>query len=521
AKHRAADQDEVLAAATRQWDDTLGTISVTTPDRALDIMVNRWLPYQTLACRVWARTGFYQSSGAYGFRDQLQDVLALCVARPEIARAHLLRAAGRQFVEGDVQHWWLPETGRGIRTKVSDDRAWLAYAVAHYVKVTGDFALLDEQLPFLAGPRLADHEASAFFLPTVSTRAASLFDHVALALDASSAVGVHGLPLIGTGDWNDGMDAVGEGGKGESIWLGWFLHMALTDFASLAERFQRPEKALEWRKHAAGLGIALDTAGWDGDWYRRAFFDDGTALGSVGNRECRIDSIAQSWSIISGAGSPAHSARAMEALDKYLVRRNDCLVLLFEPPFDKPDRDPGYIKGYPPGIRENGGQYTHAAIWAALAFARQGDGDRAGELLAMLNPIRHSDAPGAADRYKVEPYVIAADVYSHPPHVGRGGWTWYTGSAAWMYRVALEELLGFRIEGSQLHLDPCIPRNWPGFEIAFRNGSARYRIRVENPNGVCRGVVAQTLDGETLLPGSPIALVDDGQGHQLCITLGG
>lgn len=520
AKHRAADQDEVLAAVTRQWDETLGMIEVTTPDRALDIMVNRWLPYQTLACRVWARTGFYQSSGAYGFRDQLQDVLALCVARPDIVRAHVLRAAGRQFAEGDVQHWWLPETGRGIRTRVSDDRAWLAYAVAHYVNATGDIGVLDEQLPFLDGPRLADEQTSAFFLPTTASRTATLFDHAALALDASLAVGVHGLPLIGTGDWNDGMDEIGAGGQGESIWLGWFLHSALSDFAALAERYERPEKARAWRQHAAALRAALDTAGWDGDWYRRAFFDDGTALGSVGDRECRIDSIAQSWSIISGAGAPAHAARAMAALDKYLVRRNDGLVLLFEPPFDKPERDPGYIKGYPPGIRENGGQYTHAALWAALAFARQGDGDRAGELLSMLNPIRHSDSPGATDRYKVEPYVIAADVYSHPPHVGRGGWTWYTGSAAWMVRVALEGLLGFRIEGTHLRVDPCIPRHWAGFDIAFRHASTRYRIKVENPHGACRGVVAASLDGASMVPGAPIALIDDGADHLLLVTLG-
>ncbi len=520
AKYRAADLEGVLDAVRQQWDDMLGTIEITTPDRALDIMVNRWLPYQTLACRVWARTGFYQSSGAYGFRDQLQDVMALCVARPDIARAHLLRAAGRQFVEGDVQHWWLPETGLGIRTRVSDDRGWLAYAIAHYVEATGDMAVLDEVVPFLAGPVLNPDAMSAFFLPTVSTHTATLFDHAALALDASLATGVHGLPLIGTGDWNDGMDAIGAGGQGESIWLGWFLHTALTDFAGLADRQQRPDKAAAWRQHAAGLRTALDSAGWDGDWYRRAYFDDGTPLGSVGDRECRIDSIAQSWAVISGAGEPARAARAMAALDKYLVRRDDNLVLLFEPPFDKPARDPGYIKGYPPGVRENGGQYTHAAAWAALAFARQGDGDRAGELLAMLNPIRHADTPGGVNRYKVEPYVIAADVYSHPPHVGRGGWTWYTGSAAWMSRVAVEAVLGFNLKGSHLHLAPCIPRAWPGFEIAFRYRSSRYRIIVENPQAVCRGVMTVMLDGTALATGAPIMLVDDALDHELKVILG-
>jgi cyclic beta-1,2-glucan synthetase len=522
AKYRKADLGAVFAEVTKQWDDILGTVQVKTPDRALDILVNRWLPYQTLACRIWARTGFYQASGAYGFRDQLQDVMAMCVSRPDIAREHLLRAASRQFLEGDVQHWWLPESGRGIRTRVADDCGWLAYVVAHYVQVTGDFAVLNEMVPFLEGPTLHEGEHDAFFLPVVSHKSASLFDHCALALEKSLATGVHGLPLMGTGDWNDGMDRVGEGGKGESVWLGWFLYATLTTFANLDERHRSSEHAPEWRQHAASLKESLQREAWDGDWYRRAYFDDGSPLGSVANNECRIDSIAQSWAVISRAAEPARAARAMAAVDKYLVRRDEKLSMLFTPPFDRPQRDPGYIKGYPPGIRENGGQYTHGAVWSALAFAMQGDGDKAGELLSMLNPIRHSDTPTGIHRYKVEPYVACADVYSMPPHVGRGGWTWYTGSAGWMYRVMLEWLLGFRVQGENLSIDPCVPRDWPSFEIVFRHRSARYEISVENPLGVCRGILATRLDGEMLTGNKKllIPLADDGATHVVHVVLG-
>ncbi|MGA7712784.1 MAG: glucoamylase family protein [Rhizomicrobium sp.] len=522
AEYRKADLDAVLHDVAKQWDGILGTVQVKTPDRALDILMNRWLPYQTLACRFWARTGFYQASGAYGFRDQLQDAMALCVCRPDLARAHLLLAAARQFVEGDVQHWWLAESENGIRTRVTDDRCWLAYSVAHYVNVTGDVAVLDEMVPFLEGPALREGDRDAFFRPTISGRTASLFDHCALALDKSLATGVHGLPLMGTGDWNDGMDQVGGGGQGESVWLGWFLYSTLISFATLAERHDNSEHAADWRQYAMGLKGALELHGWDGDWYRRAFFDDGTPLGSVSNSECRIDSIAQSWAVISRAGEPARAARAMAAVDKYLVRRDEKLSLLFMPPFDKPAHDPGYIKGYPPGIRENGGQYTHASIWAALAFAMQGDGDKAHELLSMLNPINHSDSSTEMHRYKVEPYVVCADLYSVPPHVGRGGWTWYTGSAGWMYRVVLEGLLGFRLQGTNLAIDPCIPRGWPSFEISFRYRSSRYDILVENPLGVCRGVLAAKLDSE-MLTGSKktlIPLADDGKPHRLQIVLG-
>jgi cyclic beta-1,2-glucan synthetase len=522
AKYRRVDLDQVLDAAKQHWNDVVGTIQIKTPDRALDIMTNRWLLYQSLGSRVWGRAGFYQVSGAYGFRDQLQDVMALCVSRPDIARAHILRAAGRQFREGDMQHWWLAETGRGIRTRISDDRVWLPFVVNHYVQTTGDSGILDELVPFLEGPVLQPDQHDAFFEPTVSEFKASLFDHCALALDASLKSGPHGLPLMGTGDWNDGMDRVGEGGKGESVWLGWFLHSALTSFAMIADRRGAEDHAAGWREHADALRKALEAEAWDGDWYRRSYFDDGTPLGSVANSDCRIDSIAQSWAVISRAADPVRASRAMAAVDKYLVQRDQKLSLLFTPPFENPPRDPGYIKGYPPGIRENGGQYTHAATWAAMAYSVLGDGDRTYDLIAMLNPVHHADNPAAIHRYKVEPYVVSADVYSVHPHVGRGGWTWYTGSAAWYYRVTIERLLGFRLQGNSLLIDPCIPRYWPSFQMVFRHRSSTYEIMVENPLGVCSGVLAAKVDGETATGDqkSLIPLADDGKTHRVLIVLG-
>ncbi|AIO69325.1 glycosyltransferase 36 associated family protein [Burkholderia oklahomensis] len=522
AHYRQADLDAVFAAVTAFWDETLGAIQVETPDRAMDLMLNRWLLYQTLSSRIWARAGFYQASGAYGFRDQLQDGMALAVARPALTREHLLRAAARQFPEGDMQHWWLPESGSGVRTRISDDRVWLAYTVAHYVDVSGDRAILDASIPFIDGRPLAADEQDAFFIPGISEISASLFEHCARGLEYSLAhFGEHGLPLIGTGDWNDGMNRVGEAGRGESVWLGWFLHATLTAFAPLATARGVGELAERWLTRAGALRDALAAAGWDGAWYRRGYFDDGTPLGSASNAECSIDAIAQSWSVLSGAADPVLATRAMDALDARLIRRDDGLALLFAPPFEDSPVDPGYVKGYPPGIRENGGQYTHAATWSVLAFAQMGDGDRAASLFALLNPINRSRTRSGANRYRVEPYVVAADVYSVAPHVGRGGWTWYTGSAGWLYRAGVDGLLGLRKHGDMLTIQPCIPRSWPGFRATVRQGAAHYDIVVENPEDVSSGVSRIVVDGVRLAAGeTAVRLMDDGRRHSVVVTLG-
>ena len=524
ARYRERDATGAALADVRVfWLGLVSGIQIATPSPAIDLMVNGWLTYQNLSCRVWGRTAFYQSGGAFGFRDQLQDTAALVYLDPALTREQILLHAAHQFVEGDVLHWWHPPTSAGIRTHFSDDLLWLPYVTAFYVQTTGDESVLSEVVPYVTAPPLPLEEDEAFVVPAQSGTSGSVYEHCVLTIDRSLKTGVHGLPLMGTGDWNDGMNRVGREGRGESVWLGFFLVYVLKHFIPVCERAGDRARAGTYRDHVTQLTTALNDAGWDGDWYRRAFYDDGTPLGSAKDDECRIDAIAQAWSVISGVASPHRAKSALDAMESHLVSEHDGIIRLLTPAFDQTPRDPGYIKGYLPGVRENGGQYTHGALWAVRALAEYGSCSRAAQLLTMVSPVTHGRDADAVARYQVEPYVIAADVYGVAPHVGRGGWTWYTGSAGWMFRVALESILGVEIVNAKtLLLRPCIPDDWPGFKLRYRipGTGTTYELIVTRGGGESSACIDA---GPRLLARNgaiPIPLVDDGESHIVTVTLG-
>lgn len=498
---RRLDLDHALEEVSAHWVKLLTKIQVKTPDHSFNLIINRWYLYQTIVCRLWARAAFYQAGGAFGFRDQLQDVMSLTMTSPQMAREQILRSASRQFIEGDVQHWWHPPYGRGVRTHFSDDLLWLPYVVSNYLQATQDFSILKEEITFLEGELLPPEKEDSYFTPSTSSQKASLYEHCARTLDYSLKTGHHGLPLMGSGDWNDGMNHVGAKGKGESVWLAWFLYVNLQNFSPLAKNANEGERAQIWLNHAQALIVSIENNAWDGDWYRRAFFDDGTPLGSAIGLECQIDSLAQTWAVISGAARPDRANKAMQSVYQHLVKDEDEMILLLTPPFNQTPLDPGYIKGYLPGVRENGGQYTHAASWVVIATALRGDGKKAHELFSFLNPINHSSDQGHANRYKTEPYAIAGDVYSSPPHIGRGGWSWYTGAASWLYRAGIEYILGFQVRGDQVFLKPCVPPEWTQFQIHYQYHSSLHIFNI-------------TVNDHLTIEEKTLTLVDDNEMHE-------
>lgn len=525
-KYRNVDEAEkALQSVKRFWQDTLGVVQVKTPDLSMDLVLNGWLLYQAISCRIWARSAFYQSGGAYGFRDQLQDVMAVVYALPELTHSQILRHAAHQFVEGDVQHWWHPVgaiqdgADKGIRTRFSDDLVWLPFVTADYIENTQDFGILDVEIPYLEDEPLKEGEDERYTIPRKSETISSVYEHCIRAIERALKFGPNGIPLMGSGDWNDGMNTVGNKGKGESIWLGWFLYTTLTRFIPICEVRKDIKRVERYKRISQEIVNAIEKNAWDGGWYLRAYFDDGTPMGSAQNTECKIDSLGQSWSVISGAGRPHRSKEAMEAVEHYLIKRDEGLIMLLTPPFDQGELNPGYIKGYVPGVRENGGQYTHAAVWVIMAFAKMGNGDKAWELFNLINPINHARTPIEAARYKVEPYVMAADVYAVHPHIGRGGWTWYTGAAGWMYRVGIEHILGLKKRGETLMIDPCIPKVWDEYRMEYRYMDTKYSICVSNPNEINKGVKSVKLDG-ILLENKTIPLVNDKKEHCVEVVLG-
>jgi len=519
--------EQALKEVTDFWDHNLDQIHVSTPSQETDILLNGWLLYQSLACRMWARSAFYQAGGAYGFRDQLQDSLALLHTLPDITREQILLHASHQYEEGDVQHWWHEETERGIRTLFSDDLLWLPYAVSRYIEHTGDRRILEEAAPFLYSEPLREGEHERYEPTQRSSKTGTVYEHCLRAINrALQRIGEHGLPLIGVGDWNDGMNLVGAEGRGESVWLGWFICDVLKRFAELCRQRGDTDREQAYQKTHEQLTVSLNEHGWDGQWYRRAFTDEGHWLGSIQNEECRIDAIAQSWSVISGGAPRDRAVQAMKSFDHELVERDLSVIRLLTPPFDQTEPSPGYIQGYPPGIRENGAQYTHGVIWSIVAWCQLGQGDKAFEMFNMLNPLTHTRTDHEVKRYTGEPYVMAADVYTAEPNKGHAGWTWYTGASGWMYQAGIEWILGIRRRGERLYIDPRIPEEWPGFSVTYRFGKARYLINVKNESGKSNGVCCLKIDGnevplseDTRKEGPYVELHDDGRDHNVELKL--